>query len=130
LGTIVGFYFGSSPDNKSGQTTIVENQPQALTIAPASISNSQPKKGDKITILSFVSGGKPPYTYSLTFDPPIIAPIKNVPTSSGWIIQDVVVPTNIDIDKDVKFLIAVKDGDNKAVDSNKDPSQKISIKAK
>jgi len=58
LGTIVGFYFGSSTDIKATPTTVGA---QVLAIAPANVSNLQPKKGEKVTISSFVSG--PPCQY-------------------------------------------------------------------
>src|SRR6266851_3582509 len=59
LGTIVGFYFGS-PDSKGGQAPTALVQPQGVAIAPASLSNPQPKKGETITLSSFVYGGKAP----------------------------------------------------------------------
>jgi hypothetical protein len=128
LGTIVGFYFGS-PD-KVAQTTTAATQSQTLTIAPASLSNSQPKKGETIILTSFVYGGKAPYTYSITFDPSVIPPIKDIKSPDGIIKQEIVVPDTLGTDTDVKYQIHVADSDNKTVDFNKDGVQKISLKSK
>jgi hypothetical protein len=126
LGTIVGFYFGSSSDTKAMSTS----GPQVLTIAPAAISNMQPKKGEKFTISTFVSGGKPPYVYSITFDSPLITAIKDVKSTDGGIKQEIAVPDTLTADTEVKYLITVTDSDNKAGDYNKDGAQKISLKVK
>ena len=123
LGTIVGFYFGSS------QTPTATAQPQALTIAPAILSNSQPKRGEKITISFSVSGGKAPYIYSITFDPPLISTIKGK-SPNGDIKQEVAVPETLAADTDVRYQINVTDSDNKTADYNKEGTQKISLKAK
>ena len=126
LGTIVGFYFGS--DTRSGQTP----QPQPLAIGPVSLSNLQPKKGERITFSFSVSGGRPPYTYSITFDPPLIpgTAIKDVKSPDGLVKQEVVIPETVDTDKEVKYQINVKDSDNKTADYNKDGTQRIAVKAK
>jgi hypothetical protein len=126
LGTIVGFYFGSSTDVRATPAA----GSQVLAIAPAAISNSQPKKGEKFTITSFVYGGKAPYTYSISFDPALIPAIKDVKTTDGTIRQEVVVPDTLSTDTDVQFEIVVTDSDKKTADYNKDGAQKISLKAK
>jgi len=126
LGTIVGFYFGSSTDVRA----MPANAPQVLTIAPAAISNMQPKKGEKFTISSFVSGGKAPYTYSITFDPPLIPAIKDVKTADGIIKQDIIVPDTLSADAEVQYQIMVTDSLSKTADYNKDGTEKISLKAK
>ena len=130
LGTIVGFYFGSSQATNSGQTQNAITQPQALAITPATLSNSQPKKGEKFTISFSVSGGKAPYSYSITFDPSIIPEIKETKSPDGVVKQEVAVPATLDADKDVKYQISVKDSDNKTAEYNKDGTQKISLKVK
>jgi hypothetical protein len=126
LGTIVGFYFGSSQDNKP----TVQPQASVLTIAPAAISNSEPRKGEKLTITSFVSGGKAPYTYSITFDPPLLPDVKDAKSSDGTVKQEFTVPDTAKADTDIKYEIIAKDSDNKTTDYNKDGTQKITIKVK
>jgi hypothetical protein len=126
LGTIVGFYFGSE---KISQPTTAVAQQQTLALAPARLSNAQPKKGEKITISSFVLGGKPPYTYSITFDSTLSA-IKDKPSPDGAIKEELTIPETFNADKEVGYQISVKDSEGKTADYNKDGGQKISVKAK
>lgn len=119
LGTIVGFYFGSSV---SGQT-------QPLRIQSAIISNEQPKKGERTTLVAFVEGGKPPYTYSVAFDPPIGATAKDLPVVDGTIKFDVQVPPDLKADTQEAYVIDVKDSEGKTVTYNKDGSKKFVMKA-
>jgi len=126
LGTIVGFYFGSSADAKP----VTSSASQVLTIAPASVSNLQPKKGEKFTITAFVSGGKAPYTYSIQFDPPLIPPIKDAKTTDGIIKQEISVPDALATDSEVRYQITVVDSENKTADYNKDGAQKLLLKTK
>jgi hypothetical protein len=119
LGTIVGFYFGST-----------NGQPAApMTLAPVTISNLQPKKGDKITLSTAVAGGKPPYTYTITFDA-IIPAIKDIRSTDGTIKQDITIPDNFTDDRDITYQITIKDADNKTLEYNKDGTQKLGLKAK
>lgn len=120
LGTIVGFYFGS-----------LTSQPvPTLAISPAVISNLQPKKGETFTISSSVAGGKPPYTYSITFDANVIPPAKDVSSPDGTIKKDFTVPAGLTADQDVAFVITAKDSSNNTAEYNKDGKQKISFKIK
>lgn len=125
LGTIVGFYFGSSTDTKPAAA----ESAQVLTIAPANISNLQPKKGEKFTIASFVSSGKAPYTYSITFDSTLTS-IKDAKSPDGVIKQEILVPDTLTTDTEVKYVITVTDSDNKTGDYNKSGTQKILLKTK
>ncbi len=121
LGTIVGFYFGTP-------TGGAQAKPQGLTIDAARISNLQPKKGETFTISDYVPDGKPPYTYSITFDA-VIPPI-NIKSDTGVLEQKITVPDSLAADTDVKYLIHVTDSENKSADYNKDGTQKISLKTK
>jgi hypothetical protein len=127
LGTIVGFYFGSSTDIKAASAN---RAAQGIVIAPANISNSQPKKGEKFTISSFISGGKTPYLYSITFDPQLIPAVKDAQAPGGLIRQEFAVPDSLAADTQVRFQISVTDSDKKAADYNKDGSLRLSLKAK
>lgn len=124
LGTIVGFYFGSA---KETSATPLIAKAQVLTIAPAYISNLQPKK---VTVSSFVYGGKPPYVYSITFDSPLLSAVKDTQTSDGVIRQEFTAPDTLTSDTQVKFQISVTDSEKKAADYNKDGAVTISLKAK
>jgi hypothetical protein len=119
LGTIVGFYFGS--------TTSQPTPP--LAISPAVISNLQPKKGETFTISTSITGGKPPYTYSITFDANVIRPV-NDGSPDGTIKRDFTVPAGLTADQDVAFVITAKDSSNNTAEYNKDGKQKISFKTK
>lgn len=131
LGTIVGFYYGSAKESKgAGQTTTGGQKQRAFAIAPARLSNPQPKNGEKITISSFIIGGNPPYTYSLTFDSTIPNTVQDKASADGVIKEEVNIPANLTTDKDINFLIKAKDSDGETVDSNKNGDQKIVVKAK
>jgi hypothetical protein len=119
LGTIVGFYFGSS----------VSGQMQPLQVASAVITNDQPKKGEKTTLIAFVTGGKAPYTYSIIFTPNINSDVKDVPSTDGAIKQDIQTPADTPKDISVTFIIEVKDSDTKTTTFNKDGTKKFVIKA-
>jgi hypothetical protein len=127
LGTIVGFYFGSSTDVRHESAT---GEARTLAIAPANVSNLQPKKGEKFTISSFVSGGKPPYSYSVTFDSLVLPAIKDATSLDGIIKQEIAVPDSLSSDVDIKYQITVTDSEKKAGDYNKDGAQTISLKTK
>src|SRR5262249_8941369 len=119
LGTIVGFYFG----------TAVNSQTQPLQVASSVITNEEPKKGEKKTIVALVSGGKPPYTYSVTFDPTLIPAVKDVISGDGSIKQEVQVPLTLDKDTSETFVMEVKDSEGKSITYNKDGTKKFLMKA-
>jgi len=126
LGTIVGFYFGSAKEITTPPTA----KAQVLAIAPANVSNLQPKKGEKFAISSFVSGGKAPYVYSITFDSPLLSAVKDAQSGEGVIRQEFAVPDTLAADTQVKFQISVTDNEKKTADYNKDGALSISLKAK
>lgn len=133
LGTIVGFYFGAEKGSQSNANRGNSNvsQTQGPQITAANFSNEQPKRGDTISITSFVTGGKSPYTYSITFDPNISpGAIKDVLSQDGIIKQDIAIPSTIAIEKDtpVKFQIEVKDGEGKSATYNKDGARRLTLK--
>lgn len=125
LGTIVGFYFGAVTETKASTT-----QPQelALALAPPRVSNTQPAKGSKVTISSFVLNGKAPYTFSITFDSTLTS-ITDKASPDGVIKEEVAVPENLAADKDVTYRIGVKDSEGKTFEL-KENTQKLSLKAK
>jgi hypothetical protein len=102
LGTILGFYFASSP---AAVSTV-----QALQMSSAVIDNDTPKKGDIVHISSSVSGGKPPYTYSILFSPPnSISPIESKTSSDGSIKETIKIPESVQENTEFTFRIPVED---------------------
>jgi hypothetical protein len=101
LGAIVGFYFGQSVDGT-----------RALEIAPVHISNENPRAGDKVNLVTFVSGGTAPYSYDVAFTPNVIPEIKQQHSTDGSIKLEVEVP-KVQKDTDVSFQITVRDRDGK-----------------
>jgi hypothetical protein len=117
LGTIVGFYYGTS----------VKGGAQPPQVAPAVIINETPNAGETTTIITFATGGKPPYVYSIAFDPPNTIPaIKDVVSQDGSIKQDVHIP-DMAKSKTIKFQITISDSEGKS-NTYKDDAKKISVK--
>jgi len=69
MGTIVGFYFGSAQQGNVGPLGIAEI-----------------KAADK-QLLTYVSGGSPPYRYSISSTDPAFKTIKEKTSSDGWIVE-------------------------------------------
>ena len=58
LGTIVGFYFGTSTDDAA----------PSFSITDVAVSDLTPDAGDSFTLTVTLEGGKPPFGYSVKFD--------------------------------------------------------------
>jgi hypothetical protein len=122
LGTIVGFYFGSATNNQATHDKAPEshssertddNKSQVLQFAPLSIANDKPKKGDSISVSSFVYGGKKPYTYIISATPEnIISPVSKT-SIDGWIREEVKLADNIEKNTEIFLKVEVKDSDGK-----------------
>jgi hypothetical protein len=72
LGTIVGFYFGTSA--KDSSTTRAQSASPYLASLTVSPEQLVPK--GTVTITGSVAGGKPPYRYVLSFTPSLIPATK------------------------------------------------------
>jgi hypothetical protein len=104
VGTIVGFYFGSDVSTKKAVKEPV------LQVAAPRISEVRPKPGDKIRLISHVSGGAAPYTYDITFTPPDkIEPIKNKDSMDGFIEEEIKIPAMLPPDTELTFKVDVTD---------------------
>src|SRR5262245_28716465 len=107
LGTIVGFYFGLSSDR----------QEQSLQFSPVILTDQTPQLSGKTTIITLLTGGTPPYTYSIIFDGDILPAITDMTSSDGSINQDVPIPStapNPQAATVVKFRIEAKDSRGKS----------------
>jgi hypothetical protein len=120
LGTILGFYFGQT-----------STSPLGLQVAPAYISDKTPKRGDSLVLYSFVSGGKPPYTYSISFKPDTIPAVHDKPSAQGVIQEDIKIPPDLlpkEKDAQFTFEIAIKDSGGKTI-SYDDSTKTFTVKA-
>jgi hypothetical protein len=116
LGTIVGFYFGTS----------AKGTPQPLQISAIQFSPDAPKLGEKLKITATVVGGKPLYAYSIKFSPPLIEEATGS-SKDGKIEHEVTIPSSItNPQEEVGFQITVTDGEGKTV--TKAAEKKFTIK--
>ena len=105
LGTIVGFYFGTSQ----------KGTPQPLQVSAIQVSSEQPNLGEKPTITAMIAGGKQPYAFSIKFSPPLINEITGS-SEDGKIEQEVTMPPSIDNPQEViGFQITATDAEGKTV---------------
>lgn len=130
LGTILGFYFASSTQITTREATRSELvSPQALQVSSAFISNENPTKGDTVMLSSFVSGGKPPYVYSVSFSPPlIISPVTDRTSPDGVIREEIKIPESVQKDMELTFKIAINDSSGKSSVYD-DKTKKFLVKA-
>jgi hypothetical protein len=129
LGTILGFYFGSSTNLEATERAkLIEGRQIELQVAPLNISNEEPKKGETIEIATFVSGGKAPYTYSIEFEPPnILSGISDKKSKDGIIKEEIKISDAVQKDTDVNFTIKIADSIGKTV-THRDKDRKLAIK--
>jgi len=119
LGTIVGFYFGSA----------ITGQTPPLQVASAVLTNEQPLKGEKVTLVAFIQGGKPPYTYSITVDPSNVAnAVKEISSTDGTIKQDLQISPDVQKETTATYVIDVRDSENKSTTYNKNGIKKFVVK--
>jgi hypothetical protein len=74
LGTIVGFYFGSAQQSNVGP----------LGIAEVKAADRQ--------LITYVSGGSPPYRYSISSTDPAFNTVKDKTSQDGWIVESFAQP--------------------------------------
>jgi hypothetical protein len=101
FGTIVGFYFGSEVSKGADQT---------LHVAPMHLSSSSVAPGAKFNLMTFVSGGVPPYRFGAALDNTSVAPTEEV-DKSGWIEKDLTAPST-EKEESIVITIRVQDAHN------------------
>lgn len=96
VGTIVGFYYGSS-----------ENKPttEEILIASPQFDPAEPKLGNPFTLSTHVRGGEPPYTYVITFN----GKEKKGSSKNGWINEKFEAPAKNKDEKSFTYEISVTD---------------------
>jgi hypothetical protein len=119
LGTIVGFYYGAAKKEAAAST------PAAQVLVAAIKVPEQVQSGDTVTISTKLSGGMPPYSYSVRFTPETI-PAINQESAKGDISHEfkAAVPAGTEI----VFVIEGKDKNGLAFSYNNDRKQKILVR--
>ena len=122
LGTIVGFYYGAenSTAQQGGNGTSAQISAAQVTIP------EQIQSGGTGTLTTKLSGGNPPYRYSVRFTPDTIPAIENQESADGSISHEfkAAVPAGTDI----VFVIEGTDANETAFSVNKDGKQKIPVR--
>lgn len=119
LGTIIGFYFGSTTLPTSQQTSATTAQVSAMKITNAKTDPTIAKRGDKVKITAEVSGGKPPYDYVIGFKPEGSVPPVKKEGSDGKIAEEFTVPQGLSPGSTLDVTIKVKDQAGASIDSDK-----------
>ena len=131
LGTIIGFYYGSSePQHGSSAKETV----QELKVSAPQFIPNKTEPGKNLTLITRVDGGEGPYEYIITFNNPITLG-KNVvssvqdKTTDGWIRQTFGTPSKINKGKSLTYEIKVTDkkGVKSSYDSNDPKGVQINI---
>ena len=107
FGTIIGFYFGSQIGygEKTGSGFLNIKEPFVAETV---------ESGEKFTYITFISGGNPPYYYSITFDKETKPEYKN--NTKGWIKEELTAPT-LNEDEKKTLRLYVKDYRDTKADS-------------
>jgi hypothetical protein len=120
LGTIMGFYYGQEASENGGAGGGQQTTAQVLQISDPRADPAAPAAGANFRIISQVSGGDPPYKYTITFDPANIiqALPPDQPSSDGNINQQFTVPAATAAGTAIKYTIKASDKDNKKQGTN------------
>jgi len=125
LGTIVGFYYGAATTKKdTGQSGA---SAPAAQISFAQVEPKQLQSDGTATLSTKLTGGTPPYRYSIRFMPDTIPAIENQESANGDISHafKAAVPAGT---TDVVIRIEGKDKNDVAFAYNKDGKQKIPVR--
>lgn len=101
LGTIVGFYFGQAPATSAQPAA----QPPRVSVTS---SPEQVAPGGVVTVTSSVSGGRPPYTYTITV-PGVGSPIAGTLANGGPFKHEVITPADAK-PQNGPIVVRVRDG--------------------
>lgn len=119
LGTVMGFYYGKTATNTN------PNSPSVIQVAPITFSE-QPKPGAAVNLITKITGGSPPYTYSIKFGSSGIAEIPEKTSANGDINEKITIPAQ-PASWEGEIEIKVKDQDGKGKETIS--KQKLTWKA-
>lgn len=123
LGTIVGFYYGATLNKNAVLPAVATAQ---ILAAPVKFTPESAQSGATITLNTKLSGGTPPYRYSIKFAPDTIPAIENQESATGEINQQF--KANLPAGTEVTFYIEGKDKNDAAFAVNKEGKQKITVR--
>jgi hypothetical protein len=125
LGTIIGFYYGSSTQKAEAARSA------AVEVAPVKLTPETPSIGGTFNLATVIKGGTAPYTYTIRFDPAnLVSPaVENQTSKDGKISHDLTVSKDATAGTPIKFVIDIKDAKNNRFEYNKDGQQQITLKA-
>lgn len=115
LGTVMGFYYGQEAAENAGAGGGQQPSAQVLQISDPRPDPAAPIAGNNFRIISQVSGGDPPYKYTITFDPANIiqAPPPDQDSADGNINHQLAVPAGTTPGTAIKYTITASDKNNK-----------------
>ncbi len=107
FGTIIGFYFGSQLG--------VDAKAQAINLSEPLMPETV-VSGETFTYISFITGGEPPYLYSIGLEPNMTPNYEK--RTQGWINEDIKAPV-VASDSFLTIRLDVKDAKGNFVDLTK-----------
>lgn len=114
LGTIIGFYYGSSVkrgDAENGGNG--QNGANSVRVSSVVLDPALPKANGAFTLNAGLEGGTRPYTYSIAFVPPITADtVTDKKSEDGKISATFKVLESIPANTPVRIIIRGKDSKN------------------
>jgi hypothetical protein len=125
LGTIVGFYYGATSKKDAAQPGANAASAQ-ISSAPVKVSPEQTPTNGTVVLSTKLTGGTPPYRYSIKFTPDTIPAIENQESANGDISHEF--KAAVAAGTDILFVIEGKDKNGATFAINKDGKQKVPVR--
>ena len=111
LGTIIGFYYGSSAERGTGNKQ--QNGADSIRVGRILLNPGPPKANATFALNAVLTGGTAPYTYSVTFAPPITeTAVTNKQSKDGKITETFTVLDTVNANTTVRMIVSGKDSKN------------------